>query len=64
MNCIGNGEGQRYFGFYKRSSFVIFKGDFEGLNGSMSYATLKRRLSGLLDKQYIVQQGNAKIADI
>ena len=28
MNCIGNGEGQRYFGFYKRASFVIFKGDF------------------------------------
>ena len=33
---------------------------YEGLNGEISYATIKRRLVNLLDKQYIIQQGNAK----
>lgn len=46
--------------FIKDHPSLSSKEIFEGLNGSMSYATLKRRLSGLLDKQYIVQQGNAK----
>lgn len=33
---------------------------YEGLNGEISYATIKRRLVNLLDKQYIIRQGNAK----
>ncbi len=33
---------------------------FEGLNGIISYATVKRNISALLDKQYILQQGKGK----
>jgi Fic family protein len=33
---------------------------FEGLNSTVSYATVKRYLSKLLSENYIIQQGNAK----
>lgn len=33
---------------------------FDGLNGLISYATVKRRIISLLDKQYILQSGNGK----
>lgn len=33
---------------------------FDGLNGLLSYATVKRRITSLLDKQYILQSGNGK----
>lgn len=33
---------------------------FDGLNGKISYATVKRRIISLLDNQYILQTGNGK----
>ena len=33
---------------------------YEGLNSAVSYATVKRYLSKLLNEQYIIRQGNAK----
>lgn len=33
---------------------------YEGLNDRISYATIKRRIATLLEKQYLLQEGNAK----
>lgn len=46
--------------FLKAHPLSSSKDIYEGLKGEISYATVKRRLSNLLDKQYITQQGNAK----
>lgn len=46
--------------YIKEHPHASSKEVFEGLNGIISYATVKRNISALLDKQYILQQGNGK----
>ena len=46
--------------YIKEHPHASSKEVFEGLNGITSYATVKRNISALLDKQYILQQGNGK----
>lgn len=46
--------------FIKAHPLSSSKEIYDGINNSISYATVKRRLTILLEKQYIIQQGNAK----
>lgn len=46
--------------FIKAHPLSSSKEVYDGLEGEISYATIKRRISNLLDKQYIIQHGNAK----
>lgn len=46
--------------YIKEHPHASSKEVFEGLNGITSYATVKRNISALLDKQYILHQGNGK----
>lgn len=46
--------------FIKSNPSCSSKEIFEGMSGNLSYATVKRRLTSLLENKYIVQSGNAK----
>lgn len=46
--------------FIKSHPSCSSKEIFEGMNGKLSYATVKRRLTSLLENKYIEQSGNAK----
>lgn len=46
--------------FLKNHPLSSSKMIYEGLGGRVSYATVKRRLTDLLNKQYIIQHGSGK----
>lgn len=53
-------KGKEIISYIQTHPLSSSKEIFEGLNGNISYATVKRRLSELLAKQYITQNGGGK----